>query len=356
MIRILDRLVVSTFLKLFVMMLAASPPLFVIGDIAENLDDYMDRGLTRPEVAEAYFYQLPLFIQWSFPIAALLAAVFTVHSMTTHREIVAAKAGGISFHRLIAPLILSAVLLTGVALGLSEIVPRANRIAAQILRDENPGQNWRTGFVYQSEGGLTWQVGRLTVSDGRMTSVVLERRPTPTTAGLHVLAEAATYRPGEGWTLDKGYMRRLHPDSTEKSIEFDRMTMPEIVEKPEELLRAPREPDEMTYSEIDDLARIVARTGGNADELLVRREQKIAIPVATLVIILFGAPLATSNKRGGAAYGIGLSLATVLVYIMMLRISGAFGSAGALNPMLAAWLPNGVFFAAALVFLARVRT
>jgi lipopolysaccharide export system permease protein len=134
------------------------------------------------------------------------------------------------------------------------------------------------------------------------------------------------------------------------------MTMPEIVEKPEELLKAPREPDEMTYAEIDDLARIVARTGGNSDELLVRREQKIAIPVATLVIILFGAPLATSNKRGGAAYGIGLSLATVLIYIMMLRISGAFGSAGSLNPMVAAWLPNGVFMGAALVFLARVRT
>jgi lipopolysaccharide export system permease protein len=175
MIRILDRLVISTFFKLFLMMLAASPPLFVIGDIAENLDDYMDRGLTRSEVAEAYFYQLPLFVQWSFPIAALLAAVFTVHSMTTHREIVAAKAGGISFHRLIAPLILSAVLLTGAALALSEVVPRSNRIAAQILRDENPGQLWRSDFVYQSEGGLTWQVDRLTTSDGRMLKVVLER-------------------------------------------------------------------------------------------------------------------------------------------------------------------------------------
>jgi lipopolysaccharide export system permease protein len=356
MIRILDRLVVSTFLKLFAMMLAASPPLFVIGDIAENLDNYMDRGLTRAEVAEAYLYQLPLFIQWSFPIAALLAAVFTVHSMTSHREIVAAKAGGISFHRLIAPLILSAVMLTGVALALSEVVPRTNRIAAQILRDENPGRNWRSDFVYQSESGLTWQVERLTAADGRIRRVVLERQPTPTASGLHILAEAATYRPDEGWTLDKGFMRRLLPDSTEKTIEFDRMTMPEIVEKPEELLEAPREPDEMTYAEIARLARIVERTGGNADELLVRKEQKISIPMATLVIILFGAPLATSNKRGGAAYGIGLSLATVLIYIMMMRITGAFGSAGSWDPMLAAWLPNGVFFLAALVLLARVRT
>lgn len=356
MIRILDRLVLSTFLKLFVMMLAASPPLFIIGDIAENLDDYIDRGLTGAEVAQSYVYQLPLFIQWSFPIAALVAAVFTVHSMTTHREIVASKAGGISFHRVIAPLLVAGVALTVVALGLSEVVPRGNRIAAQILRSESPGRSWRSDFVYKSESGLTWQVSRLTASDGRMTGVILERPPTADRAGLHVLAEAASYSEGKGWTLTQGYLRSLRPDSTERTVEFDRMLMREITEKPEELLEIPREPEEMTYAEIDHLARIVERTGGNANKLLVKREQKISIPVATLVIILFGAPLATSNKRGGAAYGIALSLATVLVYMMMLRVSGALGVAGALSPLMAAWLPNGVFATAGLFFIARVRT
>ena len=113
MIRILDRLVAWTFLKLFVLFLAAAPPLFILGDITENLATYLDRGLSRTEVAKAYVYQLPLFIQWSFPIAALVAAVFTVHGMTTHRELVAAKAGGISFHRVVRPILVMGVLLTG---------------------------------------------------------------------------------------------------------------------------------------------------------------------------------------------------------------------------------------------------
>jgi lipopolysaccharide export system permease protein len=355
-IRILDRLVFKTFLKLFVLMLVASPPLFVIGDIAENLDDYLDRGLTGAEVAKSYLYKLPLFIEWSFPIAALLAAVFTVHSMTTHREIVAAKAGGISFHRLIAPLLVSAIGLTIVALGLSEVVPRGNRIAAQILRSESPGRSWRSDFVYQSEGGLTWQVSRLTAMDGRMSDVVLERPQSEGRSGLHVLAEAASYTEADGWTLSQGYLRHLKADSTERTLEFDRMRMPEISEKPRELLEMPRQPEEMTYSEIDDLAKIVERTGGDASDLLVKREQKLSIPVATLVIILFGAPLATSNKRGGAAYGIGLSLATVLVYMMMLKVTGALGGAGAISPLTAAWLPNGVFGVAGLIMMSRVRT
>ena len=284
MMRILDRLVLWTFLRLFVMVLAACPPLFVIGDIAENLDDYIDRGLSRSDVALSYLYQLPLFIQWAFPIAALIAAVFTVYSMTTHREIVAAKSGGISFHRLIAPIILGGVGLTVIALGLSEVVPRGIRIAAQIRRAETPGRSWRSDFVYQSESGLTWQVRRLTASDGRMTSVVLERPPTDAEAGLHVIADAASYNEGDGWMVAQGFLRTLNPDSTERTIEFERMFIREITERPEELLEVPREPEEMSYAEIDRLARIVQRTGGNANELLVKREQKISIPVATLVI------------------------------------------------------------------------
>jgi len=301
-------------------------------------------------------YQLPLFIQWSFPIAALIAAVFTVHSMTFHREIVAAKAGGISFYRLIAPLMVAGAGLTVVALGLSEVVPRSNKIASQILRADTPGRSWRSDFLYQSEDGLTWQVSRLTAADGRMTDVVLERPPTATSPGLHVLASAAAWTPEEGWTLAKGYLRSLRPDSTERTIEFDRMRMPEITEKPEDLLEAPLEPEEMTYAEIDRLARIILRTGGDAKELLVKRAQKISIPVATLVIILFGAPLATSSNRGGAAYGIGVSLATVIAYMMLFRITAALGEAGTLEPLTAAWIPNVIFLGAAAVALVRVRS
>ncbi len=61
-IRVLDRLIVGTFLKLFVLVLLACPPIFVIADIAENLDTYIDRGLTGVEVAWSYLYQTPLFI------------------------------------------------------------------------------------------------------------------------------------------------------------------------------------------------------------------------------------------------------------------------------------------------------
>tara|TARA_Y100000590_G_scaffold409319_1_gene501394 strand:+ start:1353 stop:2420 length:1068 start_codon:yes stop_codon:yes gene_type:complete len=354
--RILDRLVIKNFFLLFCLFLLCAPPLFVLGDLAEHLDDYIDRGLSLGEVSMSYVYMYPLFIQWCFPIAALLGAVFTVHWMTTHREIVAAKAGGISFHRLVAPMLIAGVLLTGVALALTEVVPRTNKISAQILRSEAPGRSWRSDFVYRSEKGISWQVDRLTASDGRMTDVVIERPITGDRNGLHLIAEGARFQAEDGWILAQGFMRTISGDSAETTIEFDRLIMADLVERPEELLEVPPEPDEMTYAEINHMAAIIQRTGGNANELLVKREQKISIPVTTLIIILFGTPLATSSKRGGAAFGIGLSLATVLLFMMLLRVAGALGEAGAVSPLAAAWIPNMVFASTGLILMIRVRT
>src|SRR5687768_4812449 len=134
--RTLDKLVTWMFLKLFVIVTLAVPPLFILGDFTERLDQYLDRGLSRTEIGLSYLYKLPEYFQYAFPIAALVATIFTIHSMTRFHEVVAAKAGGISFHRLMAPLVVLGMILTAVALGLSEIVPRGNRIAAQIQRAE----------------------------------------------------------------------------------------------------------------------------------------------------------------------------------------------------------------------------
>jgi lipopolysaccharide export system permease protein len=354
--RKLDRLVLGSFLKLFVVVALAVPPLFILGDFTERLDQYLDRGLTRTQIAQSYLYKMPEYLQYAFPIAALVATIFTIHAMTRHHEIVAAKAGGISFHRIMAPLVVMGILLTAVALGLSEVVPRGNRIAAQIQRAEGPSRTWRSDFVYRSESGLSWQVTRLTASDGRMTGIVLERPPSEQSPAMHVTAQSGSWTEGEGWTLAQGYMRTLRADSTERAIEFARLTMPEMTERPEELLEVPREPEEMTYAEIARLAAILERTGGDATEWLVRRGQLLSVPVATLIIILFGAPLATSSKRGGTAFGIGVSLITVIIFTMMLKFAGAMGEAGAISPFSAAWMPNIVFFGAALLLLARVRT
>ncbi|MFO8173909.1 MAG: LptF/LptG family permease [Longimicrobiales bacterium] len=357
MIRILDRLVARSFLKVFFAFILGSPVLFILGDVTENLQDYLGQGLTLAEVGKAYLYKLPQFIQWSFPIAALVSSVFTVQTMTLHKEIVAAKAGGISFHRVILPLLVLGVILTFVALGLEEVVPRANQRAAEILRQESIQRVWRTNFVYQAEDGRNFSVQRLNADDGTLTGVVMETiEPGASRPTSHLTAESARYEPDTGWTFHEGFYRIFLEDGSQVASQFRTFQVRGFTEKPEDLLDEPRKPEEMTREEMGRLADIVERSGGEPHKLRVDREEKIALPVATLVIILFGAPMATSTKRGGTAFGIGVALLSTILYMLLFRISGAVGETGALDPFTAAWLPNYIFLAAGIFFLARVRT
>lgn len=358
MIRIMDRLVARSFLRVFIAFILGSPILFILGDITENLEDYLGLGLTLFDMGKAYLFKLPQFIQWSFPIAALVAAVFTIQTMTIHREIVAAKAGGISFHRLVVPIVLLGFLLTFVALGLEEVVPRANRTASEILLQQDGRREWRAYFVFQGEGGRDFTIDRLNVAQGTLQEVVMEEvDPGANRPLTHLRAETATFDTAVGWTFHEGFYRIL-PEDVREDITFQFRTFQTrgFRERPEDLLEEPRRPEEMTFGEMGRLADIITRSGGTPSKLLVDRQEKLAIPVATLVIILFGAPLATSTKRGGTAYGIGVALLSTILYLLLFRISGAVGETGTLGPFTSAWLPNFIFLGAGIFFLVRVRT
>jgi lipopolysaccharide export system permease protein len=88
----------------------------------------------------------------------------------------------------------------------------------------------------------------------------------------------------------------------------------------------------------------------------VEQALKLALPAACIIIALFGAPLAVTTPRAGAAVGIAISLGTTVIYLLFIQITKAIGAGGVINPVLAAWIPNIVFLFAALVLLARVRT
>lgn len=355
--KILDRFVLGTFLKLFTVFVVGAPLLFILVDVTDRLDRYLDRGLTLDQVAIGYLYQFPNFFLWAFPVAGLLASVFTIFPMTAHREVMAAKAGGISFYRLILPIVLAGILLTGAALGLSQLVPRTNQTAAELLGERERRQEWRSNFVYVTDSGESLAARRLTASDGRMQGVTLQRisrnSEDPT---RHILADMALWHEEEGWIFQNGWIREVYPDGREEASRFTEYTPESLVEGPRDLLDTVRDEEEMTYAELGTLAERVSRSGGDTGRILTKREQQLAIPVATLVIILFGAPLATSSRRGGTAYGIGISLATTMLYLMILRVAGAMGYAGTLPAIVAAWLPNAIFAVGAAILLARVRT
>ena len=115
----LDRYVFSEWFKIFLSTGLGLPILLVIIDLTDNLQKYLNRKLPRADIALSYVYWMPQSMFLAMPAAVLFATVFAIGNFTRHAEVTAAKASGISFYRLIAPILVGALL--GVALGL--VVP-----------------------------------------------------------------------------------------------------------------------------------------------------------------------------------------------------------------------------------------
>ena len=109
-VRPLDRYVFGEFWKIFFGTALGFPILVVIIDLTDHLDKYLSRQIPRGDILLSYVYFLPESAFQVVPAAVLFATVFSIGSLTRHAEITAAKASGISFYRLTAPILLGAFL------------------------------------------------------------------------------------------------------------------------------------------------------------------------------------------------------------------------------------------------------
>ena len=363
----LDRYVFGEFLKTFIVTILGFPLLISILDLAEKIDNYLSRDVPRQDIALSYVYYVPESMFLVFPAAVLFATVFSVGTFTRHSEITAAKASGVSFYRFIAPILLGALVAAALNVVIGELAPRSSERRRELLREETSRiDTVRHNFAFSAEYGRVYKVGTLHRSGGgSIDNLQIERKGRgadyPT---YYVAAKQARFLPTKGgdagWLLQQGELHLL-PDSAGgparvRTMRFAAMIDNRLTERPVDLMAKPRDPREMRFAELGRFITALERSGGDANLLRVERMLKIAIPVTCLIIALFGAPLATSSQRGGAAYGIGLSLVTTVIFLLLIQLTRAIGGKGLIPPDLAAWIPNAVFLLIGMTLLARVRT
>lgn len=292
------------------------------------------------------------------PAAVLFATVFSIGALTRHSELTAAKASGISFHRIAMPIFLGAVFAAGLDLALGEIVPITNARRNDLLEEDKfRGSTLRYNFAFQGEYGRVYKMQTLNTATQTLEGLQIERRGTgPEYPTILIAAERARWSPDTGWAIQQGEMKLVSDSAPDFSVAFARMLDNRFVEQPADMMAKPRPPQEMRYGELTRFIRFAERSGSDANKERVERALKIAIPVTCIIIALFGAPLATSTQRGGAAYGIGISLGITVVFLLMVQLTKAIGAKGLMPPDLAAWVPSMIFGVFGLILLARVRT
>ena len=293
------------------------------------------------------------------PAAALFAAVFTVGPLARHSELTAAKAGGISFHRIVRPLFLVSALAAVVAFLIGEWSTETTTRQLE-LQKERQARNVtsRYNFVYRAPSGWVYTIRLLNTAENQVQQVVLEHAVRDPRAPLFsITADSARWDPARRrWRLMRGASHVLSPGGEALTLTFAELSLPSFHEAPRDLLIEPKNHSEMTYGELGRYIASLKASGNDTKKLQVEQAVKLALPAACLIIALFGAPLAVSAPRAGAAVGIGISLGTTIAYLLMINFSQAVGASGVVNPVAAAWLPNAVFLALGVWLLVRVRT
>ncbi|HSQ29377.1 MAG TPA: LptF/LptG family permease [Gemmatimonadaceae bacterium] len=358
-LRPLDRYVFSEFSKIFFVTALGFPILLIVIDLTDHVQGYLDKQIPTRDIALSYLYWIPDSMFMVLPAAVLFATVFSIGGFTRHSEVTAAKASGISFYRLILPILLGSVLACGLDLGLGEVVPLSNRRRSELLQEDKAQVGTsRYNFAFAGEYGRVYKASELHTDSGRIAGLQIERKGAGAAYPTYLLsADTAVYNTrGQHWTLRKGEMHIVSDTGANVTISFAAASDPHFTERPAEMMAKARDPHDMRYKELTRFITALERSGGDANVLRVERALKIAIPVTCIIIALFGAPLATSTQRGGSAYGIAVSLATTMIFLLMIQLTRAIGGKGVIPPDLAAWIPGAIFGLMGLVLLARVRT
>jgi lipopolysaccharide export system permease protein len=357
--RTLSRYVLWQWLRVFILTAVGMPIVSVLTQATDNLRKLLDRDLTAGTIVLSYVYALPQHIAQMMPAAALFAAVFTVGPLARNSELTAAKAGGISFHRIVLPLFVVSALAAVACFLVGEWATEATTRQLE-LQKERQARNvtMRYNFVYRASSGWAYTIRQLNTADNTMQQVVFEHAVRDPDAQLFsISADSAQWDPKlRRWLFRNGASHVMLKGDEALTLTFAELYLPAFQEAPRELLIEPKNHSEMTYAELGRYIGSLRASGSDTKKLQVEQAVKLALPAACLIIALFGAPLAVSAPRAGAAVGIAISLGTTLAYLLMINFSQAVGASGLLHPVAAAWMPNALFLALGAWLLLRVRT
>ena len=362
--RLLDRYVSGRYLRMAGLAFVSLLALYYIGTFLDLADKLFKGQATPGLLAQYLWYSTPQFTAFVIPIATLVAVLGTIGALTRTGELTVMRACGVSLYRAALPLVLIAVLWSGLLFVLGERVLGESNRQAHTLEDIIRGRAPRTVNV----ANRNWLVG----ADGRVYYyAVLEssgvlNSTNATLHGLsvfdvgarpyrllaHTYATRARYEGGQ-WIAENGWTQSFRGnDMTRRDFSQTTVALAPI----EDFQRAQVDASQMNFWELRDYVRRLGDSGFNVAEQRVNLHRKVAFPLVTVVMTLLAIPFGATTGRKGALYGIGLAVVLAGSYFLLMTFFVAVGSASVLPAPLAAWGANLLFAAGALYMMLSVRT
>jgi lipopolysaccharide export system permease protein len=357
-VRILDRYVLREQLLSLFAALLFFVSVFIIVDVFEKMDNFLDNHVRFPLILTYYAVSIPGIVIQVLPMAMLLSCLLALGQIGRTNELTAMRAAGIGSGRIALPLWIMALLISAGVFAVNEMVlPPLNAHRLQIYRREIKhqgleGTTLRTNLAYLGRDGRTFLIRLYNIPKREMTEVVIQQISRNTLTG-RIDAESAKWESGR-WVFRRGFTRNFDQQG-EHAAQFNELVIPGLEETPDDFAKAEEDPHALSYWELQDYIERLHQSGSRVQKHVVELYLKVAFPLTNLIVVVIGTALALRVRRGGLAISFGLSIFISFIYYAFIRTGQALGHNGSIPPLLAAWLGNLVFGLVGIELFRRAR-
>ncbi len=287
---------------------------------------------------------LPSVIVLSIPMGVLLSTVMVLNKLSLSSEITVMRACGIGLNRIAKPIFIFAAIMALSTFIINEsIAPimtkQSKDLALWALGQKNIPDE-KENFVFK-ELGDNWYLKRLFYvgysHKKTLYNVTVLDNSKPGTIQILQAREGKTSP--KGWVFDKGAIYTMDDDGQVLNTTlFDTSTVKFGLDLSEELNR--NLAGEMNFLKLSKYLIKSEIPPELRREYTVQLFDKLALPLATIVFVLIGIPLAITPPRVRYNRGFLFSVLIIFIFYVLRALAVSFGNAGTIPPYLAAWMPD----------------
>ncbi|MFN9176026.1 MAG: LptF/LptG family permease [Synechocystis sp.] len=328
-----------------------------IGTLFDLVRRVTESGLPLMIAVKILVLKMPEFIVLAFPMSMLLASLMAYSRLSSDSELIALRSIGVSVYRLVVPALLFSLVVTGAAFIFNDrITPAASYEALATLeravsQDQLPRQE--QNIIYP-------EYGKVTLPDGNEQTILTrlfyaEEFNGKEMSGLTILdrtqsgvnqvltAQRASWNIAENiWDFYDGTVYLIAPDGSYRNIVRFKHQQLALPRAPLDLASRERKDGEMTIAQSQKYLEVLKLSGDEkkARKLEVRIHRKYALPFVCFVFGLIGAAIGVRPQNTNKATSFGICVGLIFFYYLLSFISESMGIWGALDPFIAAWVPN----------------
>ena len=364
MFRIFDRYLVKNFVVPFIYSMFGMLAIWLVYDLGEHANDFQQAHLGFQPIARFYIAQFPFIILNQLPLCVLLGLLYVLTRMSRRNEIVSMMSAGVSVPRVLLPLILVGLVLTGFCTYLNyELGPKGQWASAYMLDEIVKGKAKNSqldALVFPNRREFRiWFVQHLDSKTEELSNVQVIQQDGTGIIQSKIYGETASYdASSKVWTFEKGKVSNEDPAGNVTSEEF--FTKKEFSgwnETPWRLSSAAMKGKYMTVPQLEHyLEENADFPEANLAEFKTQMWYRFALPWNVIVVVFVAAPLCVAFSRRGALGGIEGGLLLFIGLFASSNVCLALGQGARISPLVAAWTPTACFLLLGFVLLYRRST